>query len=214
MTEYVIHKDGEKNEFEDEQQFRDTVDLLEDNDVDFDTETPDDETTESDEPPTESDDIRNATPVEANGQTNDDDTQPVAEDTATLPSRELTDDPIEWLRQGSDEFVTAIKGTPVITKKGFRVLQHKYDISTGSEIIVGPEETDHEFARATAWAEMPDGRRAEAHASAHVDRGDDHFLLTSMADTRAKSRALSDVTGVGAIAIEEFSHEMDGEIDG
>lgn len=122
----------------------------------------------------------------------------------SLPDRELTNDPIEWLASGSDEFTTTIKGTTVITKKGFRVLQHKYDISTGSEVIVGPEENDHEFCRVKAWAEMPDGRRAEAHASAHVDRGDDHYLLVSMADTRAKSRALSDVTGVGSVAIEEM----------
>jgi hypothetical protein len=131
----------------------------------------------------------------------------VADDTdsAELPDRELTDDPIDWLAQGSDEFVTTIKGTTVITKKGFRVLQHRYDISTTSEIVVGPEETDHEFCRVKATATMPDGRSAEAHASAHVDRGDDHFLLTSMADTRAKSRALSDVTGVGAVAVEEMA---------
>lgn len=121
-----------------------------------------------------------------------------------LPDRELTEDPIAWLQRGDGELTTEIKGTTVITKKGFRVLQHKYDISTGSEVLVGPEETDQEFCRVKAWAEMPDGRRAEAHASAHVDRGDDHFLLVSMADTRAKSRALSDVTGVGAVAIEEM----------
>lgn len=130
----------------------------------------------------------------------------------TLPDRELTEDPIAWLQRGQGELTTTIKGTTVITKKGFRVLQHKYDISTGSEVLVGPEETDQEFCRVKAWAEMPDGRRAEAHASAHVDRGDDHYLLVSMADTRAKSRALSDVTGVGAVALEEMQGvETDGD---
>lgn len=138
------------------------------------------------------------------------DTEPVevvehADVDQSLPDRELTEDPIEWLQRGEGRLTTEIKGTTVITKKGFRVLQHKYDISTGSEVVVGPEETGHEFARVRAWAEMPDGRRAEANASAHVDRGDDHFLLTSMADTRAKSRALSDVTGVGAVALEEMA---------
>jgi len=123
----------------------------------------------------------------------------------SLPDRELHNDPISWLQQGSNEFTANIKGTTVITKKGFRVLQHKYDISTGSDVIVGPEENGHEFCRVKAWAEMPDGRRAEAHASASVDRGDDSYLLVSMADTRAKSRALSDVTGVGAVAVEEMA---------
>ena len=127
-------------------------------------------------------------------------------ETTEMPDRTLTEDPIDWLRQGSSEFTANIKGTTVITKKGFRVLQHFYDISTGSEVVVGPEENNHEFCRVKAWAEMPNGRRAEAHASAHIDRGDDHFLLVSMADTRAKSRALSDVTGAGAVAAEE----MDG----
>lgn len=128
-----------------------------------------------------------------------------------LPDRELTEDPIAWLQEGEGELTTSIKGTTVITKKGFRVLQHKYDISTGSEVLVGPEETEMEFCRVKAWAEMPDGRRAEAHASAHVDRGDDHYLLVSMADTRAKSRALSDVTGVGAVALEEMIGVADDE---
>jgi hypothetical protein len=122
-----------------------------------------------------------------------------------LPDRTLTDDPIEWLMNGADDLVTTIKNTQVITKKGFRVLQHHYDISTTSEVVVGPEETDDTFCRVHATAEMPDGRTAEAHASAHVDRGDDHFLLVSMADTRAKSRALSDITGVGAVAVEEMA---------
>lgn len=126
------------------------------------------------------------------------------EGTDTLPDRDLTEDPIAWLQKGSGELTTTIKGTTVITKKGFRVLQHKYDISTTSDVLVGPEETDMTFCRVKATAEMPDGRTAEAHASAHVDRGDDHFLLVSMADTRAKSRALSDVTGVGAVALEEM----------
>lgn len=206
-AEYVIHKDGQENTFEDEQQFRDTVDLLEQNDVDYETETvgegeetDDAQVTDSDPNKPETDEPADTTATK--------EATPVTDESADLPDRELTDDPIEWLKQGSDEFVTTIKGTPVITKKGFRVLQHKYDISTGSEIIIGPEETDHEFARAKAWAEMPDGRRAEAHASAHTDRGDDHFLLTSMADTRAKSRALSDVTGVGVIAAQEYAEDM------
>lgn len=198
-TTYKIIRDGDEKTFEDKQQFQDTVDLLEDQGVDFQTEQP-----KAD---------GNSQPAQ-NGQSVDAeviDTEPVESGTdvdeaaESLPDRELTDDPIEWLQQGAGEFTTTIKGTTVITKKGFRVLQHKYDISSGSEIVVGPEETDHTFCRVKAYAEMPDGRRAEAHASAHVDRGDDHFLLTSMADTRAKSRALSDVTGVGAVVVEEMA---------
>jgi hypothetical protein len=195
MTEYVIHHDGSTKTYHDESKFNDVQDLLDDQGHDYETEVREGDTSEEPEPDG-GEVVETAQPVEVA-----DDTQ----STDQLPDRELTDDPIDWLAQGSDEFVTEIKGTPVITKKGFRVLQHRYDISTTSEIVVGPEETDHEFCRVKATATMPDGRSAEAHASAHVDRGDDHFLLTSMADTRAKSRALSDVTGVGAVAVEEMA---------
>jgi hypothetical protein len=195
MTEYVIHHDGSTKTYSDKDKFNDVQDLLDSQGHDYETEVREGDTSEEPEPDG-GEVVETAQPVEVA-----DDTQ----STDQLPDRELTDDPIDWLAQGSDEFVTEIKGTPVITKKGFRVLQHRYDISTTSEIVVGPEETDHEFCRVKATATMPDGRSAEAHASAHVDRGDDHFLLTSMADTRAKSRALSDVTGVGAVAVEEMA---------
>jgi hypothetical protein len=197
MTTYEITRDGETEQFDSKGEFEEMKDLLDSNGVEYDTNVSDDTKTDGGEV------VETAQPVEVADDT----------DTADLPDRELTDDPIDWLAQGSDEFVTEIKGTPVITKKGFRVLQHRYDISTTSEIVVGPEETGHEFCRVKATAEMPDGRSAEAHASAHVERGDDHFLLTSMADTRAKSRALSDVTGVGAIAVSEYVDDFEKQGD-
>jgi len=109
------------------------------------------------------------------------------------------------LRNLGGDFTTDIKGTTVINKKGLRVIQHRYDINVRCELQVPPEDTDHEYARAKAVAEMPDGRIGEAHGSAHVDRGDDAFLLTEMADTRAKSRALSDITGIGHVIVEEMA---------
>jgi len=120
------------------------------------------------------------------------------------PERDITDDPIEWLNRTAGDFVDTIQGTEAINKKGFRVLQHWYDIDTNSEVIVGPEETDFEYCRVRATAEMPDGQTAVAHGSAHVERGDDMPILLEMADTRAKSRALSDITGVGAVAVAEL----------
>lgn len=136
----------------------------------------------------------------------EDDTEPVVADEVSdnPPERDITDDPIEWLNRSAGEFVDNIKGTDAINKKGFRVLQYWYDIDTDSEVVVGPEETEFQYCRVKAKATMPDGQQAVAHGSAHVDRGDDMPILLEMADTRAKSRALSDITGVGAVAVAEL----------
>jgi len=124
------------------------------------------------------------------------------------PERNLSDDPVEWFGDVG-EFTYEKNGTTAINKKGLRVLQYWYDIEiTESEVIVGPEETDQTFARVRATAEMPDGRTAVANGSAHVDRGDDPWLLVEMADTRAKSRVLLDITGMGAVAISELENEL------
>jgi len=131
----------------------------------------------------------------------------IEKDTITEPERSVTDDPIAWLNRNANEFVDTIQGTQAINKKGFLVLQHFYDIDVTSEVVVAPEETNFEYCRVKARAEMPDGRIAEAHGSAHVDREDDHYLLLEMADTRAKSRALSDITGVGAVAVAELKND-------
>jgi len=124
------------------------------------------------------------------------------------PERNLSDDPVEWFGDVG-EFTYEKKGTTCINKKGLRVLEYWYDIDiTDSEVLVGPEETDQQFARVRAEASMPDGRSAVAHGSAHVDRGDDPWLLTEMADTRAKSRVLLDITGMGAVAVAELDNEL------
>lgn len=205
---YIIHNDDNRKTFEDKDEFDDMVQLLKETDTEFDTETvsngsDDSQDTSDVEVMDTTEKMKEGYQQVAEGANEDD--VPVVSDTKTetLPNRDLQEDPISWLQRGSDEFVTTIKGTPVITKKGFRVLQHKYNISTTSKVIVGPEETEFEYCRVKATATKETGEYAEAHGSAHVKRGDDSFLLLEMADTRAKSRALSDVTGVGAIAIEE-----------
>lgn len=124
----------------------------------------------------------------------------------TLGERSVADDPIAWM---PGEFVDQIDGTEAINRKGFEVLAHFYDVSVTADLQTAPEETDHEFCRVKATAETADGRTVEAFGSAHVDRGDDPWLLVEMAGTRARKRAISVATGAGAVAVEELKNELD-----
>lgn len=125
-----------------------------------------------------------------------------------LAERSVAEDPLDWV---PGDFIDEIDGSLAINRKGFEVLSHFYGIDVRTEIEVPPEETGHEFCRATATAVTADGRECEAHGSAHVDRGDDHVLLLEMADTRARKRALSIATGVGAVAVSELKNEVTGD---
>lgn len=120
-----------------------------------------------------------------------------------LPERNVGQDPLKWL---PGEFVDTIDGSPAINRKGFEVLGHFYDVAVSADLQVAPEDTDHKYARVKATAEI-DGRTVEAFGSAHVDRGDDSYLLLEMAGTRARKRALSIATGAGAVAVAELKNE-------
>jgi hypothetical protein len=122
-----------------------------------------------------------------------------------LPERSVADDPLNWV---PGEFVDEIDGTQAINRKGFEVLSHFYDVDVHAEVQVPPEETDFEFCRVKATATTDDRRECEAFGSAHVDRDDDPWLLLEMADTRARKRALSIATGVGAVAVAELKNEV------
>jgi len=147
-----------------------------------------------------------------------DETQPDSEDSVatdapttdaeqSLPDDPPVDvDPLTWM---PGHFVDQIDGEPAINRKGYEVLAHHYDIGVRCDLVVPPEDKDHEFARARAVATTADGREYEAHAAAGVDRGDDSTLLTELADTRARKRALSAATGVGTIAVAELQHGGD-----
>lgn len=123
----------------------------------------------------------------------------------TLPERSVADDPMSWI---PSDFVDEIDGSQAINRKGFEVLSHFYDVDIDPTMEVPPEDTGHEYCRVRCVATMPDGREVAAYGSAHVDRGDDADLLTEMADTRARKRALSIATGVGAVAVAELKNEL------
>jgi len=132
--------------------------------------------------------------------------EPDAEPEYNLDNRSVSEDPLEWV-PGS--FVDDIDGTQAINRKGFEVLAHFYDVDVAVDLQVAPEDTEFQFCRVKATATTPDGRTCEAYGSAHVDRGDDAEILLEMADTRARKRALSIATGVGAVAVEELRNEVE-----
>lgn len=140
--------------------------------------------------------------------------QPEPADTAAEPDPveqvpddpNLTDDPFAWM---PGDFVDTIDGTPTINRRGYAALGRKFGISAPDITVhVGPEETDHTYARVEATVVDDDGREYVNHGSASVERGDDATLLLELAVTRARKRALAGATGVGLIAVEELKNEL------
>jgi hypothetical protein len=126
--------------------------------------------------------------------------------TYDLPDKPPVDeDPLTWM---PSEFTDQIDGSVAINRKGYEVMAHHYGIETRSSCMVGPEETEFSFCRVKATAITDDGKRYQAHGSAHVDRGDDAHLLLEMADTRARKRAIAQATGVGMVAVSELQNNL------
>lgn len=136
----------------------------------------------------------------------EDQLEPDSEPEYDLGERSVGEDPLDWV---PGEFVDEIDGSQAINRKGYEVLSHFYDIDITTDLEVAPEDTDFEFCRVKAVATTPDGRTCEAYGSAHVDRGDESAILLEMAGTRARKRALSIATGVGAIAVEELQNQVE-----
>lgn len=115
----------------------------------------------------------------------------------------IPDDPIDWLRSKDEDYVNTIKNTPTISKRGFRYLQSEFQISTESEVVAT---FDDPFG-VIVWAraELPNGRSAEAHGEGYqFEDGIDDNEFVRYADSRAKSRALSDLTAAGELASSEL----------
>ena len=182
---YKIKRGDKESTFDDVEKFRENVDFLEREGVDFETETPGDDNDDAKADP--------GTPA----------AKAAEPDTPTLQ-----EDPIGHLRQINDDFVNTIQGTPAISKRGFRYIQAELEISTESEIAGWVE--DPYGVVVWARAELPDGRAAEAHGEGYPsERGMDEGEFVRYADTRAKSRALSDLTSAGALAVDELRGGID-----
>jgi len=116
----------------------------------------------------------------------------------------VDEDPLVWM---PDEFTKTVDGTVTITRKGFEVLAHHYDVSGGTDMVVSPVETDMEYTVHKATVTDADGDTYEAYGEAHAeDNGVENIVR--MSDTRAYKRAVSRATGVGTVAIEEIQNEL------
>jgi len=134
--------------------------------------------------------------------------EPVETDTQTTEvidsTEQLAKDPIAWLEGQNTDFVNTIKGTPAISKQGFRFIQSQFGITTESEVV----QTFDDPTGVVVWAkaELPDGQCAEAHGEGYLSERDvDDNEFVRYADTRAKNRAISDLTSAGALAVSELS---------
>lgn len=114
----------------------------------------------------------------------------------------LRENPIEYLRGVNPEFVNTIKGTPAISKRGFRFIQVHLGIKTTSEVVESFENPRGVIVHARA--ELPNGRYAEAHGEGYAKGDVDSHEFARYADTRAKNRAISDLTSSGALAESEL----------
>lgn len=188
MSEYKIIRGDDEKTFDDKQAFENTVDFLNKQGEDFTTETPDDEPKADGGEWAPGDD---GTPAAKAA-------EPVADD-----GPELIANPIAYLRSINDEFVNVISGTPAISKRGFRYMQTELGISTESEVVATLDDPVGVIVHARA--EMPDGRCAEAHGEGYLTEYDvEDNEWVRYADTRAKNRAISDLTSSGALSEAEL----------
>jgi len=127
-------------------------------------------------------------------------------DAESVTPESLSKNPIGFLESVNSDFVNTIKGTPAISKQGFRFIQREFEISTESEVVEWSE--DPLGCVVWAKAELSSGYSAEAHGEGYQFEGDvSDNEFVRYADTRAKNRAISDLTSAGALAVSELTNE-------
>lgn len=110
------------------------------------------------------------------------------------------------------EFITELQGKTFITYNGLVDLAHQMKLQTiTTEIIQLPTEDNGNQCIMKATATTEDGKIFEGYGDAdpsNVNRMIAKHLIR-MAETRAKARALRDLTNVGMTAIEELGGDED-----
>ncbi len=134
-------------------------------------------------------------------QTESDDGDGAGEATTIPENPDIDKNPVEWL---PDHLIDMVEGVPTISRKGYCIICQRYDVSIESESIVRSSDTEFEYAEFRAVAVDSDGKAYSGFGTAHVERGDDPYLLNELAETRAMKRAATWATGVGLTAVEEM----------
>jgi len=134
-------------------------------------------------------------------QTESDDENDAGESTTIPENPDIDKNPVEWL---PDHLIDMVEGVPTISRKGYCIVCQQYGVSIESESIVRSSDTEFEYAEFRAVALDSDGKAYSGFGTAHVERGDDPYLLNELAETRAMKRAATWATGVGLTAVEEM----------
>jgi len=134
-------------------------------------------------------------------QTESDDGDGAGGATAIPENPDIDKNPVEWL---PDHLIDMVEGVPTISRKGYCIVCQQYGVSIESESIVRSSDTEFEYAEFRAVAVDSDGKAYSGFGTAHIERGDDPYLLNELAETRAMKRAATWATGVGLTAVEEM----------
>ena len=112
------------------------------------------------------------------------------------------------------EFIVELQGKTFVTYNGLIDLAHQMELkSITTEIIQLPTTENNNQCIVKAVATTEDGKVFEGYGDAdptNVNRMIGKHLIR-MAETRAKARALRDLTNVGMTAFEELGGESDDE---
>jgi len=207
-TTYKIIRDGDEKEFEEESEFQDTVDLLEQNDVDFETEVEGG----GEIPVADGDEeiqVHDTEPVEPdkNGDAPDTTSNP---DNAMQAATNSLSDPLETLHDWMKTEVSySDRGDSSITsnKRGCEVIANFLNLEPSFDDITPAEETDFAYAYYSCTVENPEGQTYTGYGAARADGSDqgenDGWKLDMMAQTRAYKRAVKFATGDGIQAFVE-----------